>query len=113
MTASSATVQLRLSLLNMLVVADTTPLNYLILIGQAELPPRLYKSIIVPEPYLPLPSTFNHALFALLSPLFQDHLVLESNPGLRIILGLQNAEERARKGPVQLTGGPRIGKVRG
>lgn len=32
----------------MIVVADTTPLNYLVLIGQIELLPALYKSILIP-----------------------------------------------------------------
>ena len=32
----------------MIVVSDTTPLNYLILIGQIDLLPRLYGQVIVP-----------------------------------------------------------------
>lgn len=32
----------------MIVVADTTPLNYLVLIGQIELLPALYRSILIP-----------------------------------------------------------------
>lgn len=32
----------------MIVVADTTPLNYLVLIGQIELLPALYKSTLIP-----------------------------------------------------------------
>ena len=33
----------------MIVVSDTTPLNYLILIGQVDLLPRLYQRVLVPE----------------------------------------------------------------
>ena len=32
----------------MIVVSDTTPLNYLVLIGAAELPPRLYQRVLTP-----------------------------------------------------------------
>lgn len=33
----------------MIVVSDTTPLNYLILIGQIDLLPRLYRQVVVPH----------------------------------------------------------------
>jgi predicted nucleic acid-binding protein len=33
----------------MIVVADTSPLNYLILLGHAELLPRLYGEVLIPE----------------------------------------------------------------
>jgi predicted nucleic acid-binding protein len=33
----------------MIVVADTTPLNYLILIDEIELLPKLYRSVIIPQ----------------------------------------------------------------
>ena len=33
----------------MIVVADTTPLNYLILIDEIELLPALYKSVLIPQ----------------------------------------------------------------
>jgi predicted nucleic acid-binding protein len=33
----------------MIVVADTTPLNYLILIGEIELLPALYRTVLVPQ----------------------------------------------------------------
>jgi len=32
-----------------IVVSDTTPLNYLVLIGQIELLPRLYRRVVVPQ----------------------------------------------------------------
>ena len=32
----------------MIVIADTTPLNYLVLIGQAELLPRLFGRVLIP-----------------------------------------------------------------
>lgn len=33
----------------MIVISDTTPINYLVLIGCAELLPALYQRIVVPE----------------------------------------------------------------
>ena len=33
----------------MIVVADTTPLNYLVLIGEIELLPALYQSVLIPQ----------------------------------------------------------------
>jgi predicted nucleic acid-binding protein len=33
----------------MIVVADTTPLNYLVLIGQIELLPTLYHTVLIPQ----------------------------------------------------------------
>ena len=33
----------------MIVVADTTPLNYLVLIHEIELLPRLYRSVLIPQ----------------------------------------------------------------
>lgn len=33
----------------MIVIADTSPLNYLILIGQAELLPRLFGEVLIPQ----------------------------------------------------------------
>ncbi len=36
----------------MIVVADTTPLNYLVLIGEVEILSRLYQSVIIPEEVL-------------------------------------------------------------
>jgi predicted nucleic acid-binding protein len=36
----------------MIVIADTSPINYLILIGHFELLPRLYSEIIIPEAVL-------------------------------------------------------------
>lgn len=33
----------------MIVVADTTPLNYLVIIGHIELLPALYRSILIPQ----------------------------------------------------------------
>ncbi len=32
-----------------LVVADTGPLNYLVLIGASDLPPRLFETVLVPQ----------------------------------------------------------------
>lgn len=43
----------------MVVVADTSPINYLILIGQIELLPRLYARILVPAAVL---AELNHRL---------------------------------------------------
>lgn len=43
----------------MVVVADTSPINYLILIGQIELLPRLYTRILVPAAVL---AELNHRL---------------------------------------------------
>jgi predicted nucleic acid-binding protein len=36
----------------MIVIADTSPLNYLVLIGEAEVLPRLYGRVVVPEAVL-------------------------------------------------------------
>jgi predicted nucleic acid-binding protein len=33
----------------MLVVADTTPINYLILIGQVEILPSLFERVVIPQ----------------------------------------------------------------
>ncbi|ESA36929.1 dna-binding protein [Leptolyngbya sp. Heron Island J] len=33
----------------MIVVADTSPINYLLLIGQIDLLPRLFQQIIIPD----------------------------------------------------------------
>jgi predicted nucleic acid-binding protein len=33
----------------MIVVADTTPLNYLVIIGHIELLPALYQSVLIPQ----------------------------------------------------------------
>jgi len=34
------------------VIADTTPLNYLVLIGEIEILSRLYQTVIIPEEVL-------------------------------------------------------------
>lgn len=34
----------------MITVSDTSPVHYLVLIGQAELLPRLFKDVLIPEP---------------------------------------------------------------
>jgi predicted nucleic acid-binding protein len=36
----------------MIVIADTSPLNYLVLIGEAEVLPRLYGRVVIPEAVL-------------------------------------------------------------
>ena len=36
----------------MIVIADTSPLNYLVLIGQADLLQRLYRRVVIPEAVL-------------------------------------------------------------
>ena len=36
----------------MIVIADTTPLNYLVLIGESELPPTLYSGVVIPTAVL-------------------------------------------------------------
>ena len=33
----------------MIVIADTSPLNYLVLIGKADLLQRLYRRVVIPE----------------------------------------------------------------
>ncbi len=35
------------------IVADTTPLNYLVLIEAIEILPQLYGRVLIPHPYLP------------------------------------------------------------
>ena len=34
----------------MIVIADTTPLNYLVLIGEIELLPALHDGVVIPDP---------------------------------------------------------------
>jgi predicted nucleic acid-binding protein len=36
----------------MIVIADTTPLNYLVLIGESELHPTLYGGVVIPTAVL-------------------------------------------------------------
>jgi predicted nucleic acid-binding protein len=36
----------------MIVIADTSPLNYLVLIGEAEVLRRLYGQVVIPEAVL-------------------------------------------------------------
>ena len=36
----------------MIVIADTSPLNYLVLIGEADILQRLYRRVVIPEAVL-------------------------------------------------------------
>ena len=44
----------------MIVVADTTPLNYLVLIGQIELLSALYRTVLIPQEVHQIPRNYDY-----------------------------------------------------
>jgi predicted nucleic acid-binding protein len=76
-----------------LVIADTGPINYLILIGHVDILPRLFERVIIPGIVLAeLAHEFALASVQRWAPAAPDRLEVEESPAVALSAGIHKGE---------------------